>query len=209
MTTMPGPPSFDPPAAAALLRAGALVVFPTETLAGLGCDPRHPAALARLGALQGRPAGQPYPLLVPDLAAAAALAELPATARRLARRFWPGLLTLVLPARASVPASWTSADRTLALRVSGHPTAAALTRALGGPLVATSANRSGETPPRRVADVDPVLRAAVELVLPDEDAPVAGAGSTLVRVAPDGSWTVLREGALSRAAVAAVLEGAP
>lgn len=198
-------PNFDPSAVADRLRAGALVIYPTETLAGIGCDPCHEAALARLSQVKGRPAGQPYPLLVPDVVAADALALFPPAALRLAARFWPGLLTLVLPARAGVPASWTGADGTLALRISGHPVAAPLVRALGGPLVSTSANRSKEPPPTRVADVDPELRAAVELVLPDGPTPPAGTGSTLVRVAPDGGWEVLREGAIPAATIAATL----
>jgi L-threonylcarbamoyladenylate synthase len=129
-------------------------------------------------------------------------------AERLARRFWPGLLTLVLPARPGLPATWLGADGTLALRVSGHPVAGALVAALGGPLVATSANVSGQPPAARVADVDPAVRAAADLVLPDGPAPGGGVGSTLVRVTVHGGWEVLREGAIPRAAVAAAL-GAP
>lgn len=200
-------PGVDFAMVAARLRAGAVALFPTETLVGIGCDPHHSAALERLRRIKGRPEAQPYPLLVPDAPAAARLAVLPPAAERLARRLWPGMLTLVLPARPEVPAAWTATDGTIALRVSGHPLAGPLVRALGGPLVATSANRTGAAPPSRMADVDGDLRAEVDLVLPDAGAAAAGAPSTIVRVRPNGAVEILREGAIPASAIQAALEG--
>lgn len=201
---------YDYAAAAARLREGAVAIFPTETLVGIGCDPHDLAAVARIDRLKGRPPGQPYPLLIADIAAADRLALLPDVARRLAERFWPGLLTLVVPARPGLPPAWTAEDGTIALRASGHPVAAALVRALDGPLVATSANPSGAPPPTRLDQVDPALRAAVDLVLPEPRSAVAGAGSTIVRVAPDRSGAdalaVVREGAVPFAALLAAVE---
>ena len=131
-------------AAAALLRAGELVAFPTETVYGLGADARDPRAVAAIFAAKGRPAHNPLIVHVADLAAAEALAAFAAPARELAERFWPGPLTLVLPRRgAALAEAVTAGLPTVALRVPDHPLARDLLAAFGGPLAAPSANRSG------------------------------------------------------------------
>ncbi|MFN8545961.1 MAG: Sua5/YciO/YrdC/YwlC family protein, partial [Candidatus Binatia bacterium] len=112
-------------AAAAALARGELVVFPTESLYGLGADARSPAAVDRLVAVRGRDPGRPILVLVRDLRMAVTLTTVLAPAvERLAARFWPGPLTLVLPARPGLPAPLTAGTGTIGVRVPGHPTAA-------------------------------------------------------------------------------------
>jgi L-threonylcarbamoyladenylate synthase len=183
--------------AAERLRRGAIAVFPTETLVGLGCDARLPAAMARVVAIKGRPPEQPFPLLLPQGLRREDYAHFDERARRLAALFWPGTLTLVLPAGPRCLSAWTARDGTVALRQTGHPVARELVEALGAPLVATSANRSGQPAPASLADLDPGLAAEVDLVLSD-GAPGSGAGSTIVRIEAHGGWRVLREGRPSR-----------
>lgn len=121
-----------------VLRRGGLVVYPTETAYALGCDSTNPKALRQIYKVKGRSLGKQLPLIVTSLIAARRAAVFNAEALRLARRYWPGPLTLVLPERSK------SKRRTVALRVSPHPIARALAARLGRPIVSTSANRSGE-----------------------------------------------------------------
>src|SRR5207247_10337042 len=132
------------------LAAGAVVVFAAETGSGRGADARSAAAVDRLVAVRGREETKPILVLVRDLAMAETVtAEIPLAARRLAARFWPGALTLVLPARQDLPAPLTAGSGTIGVRVPGHPLAAALVGALGAPVAAPSANPPGAEPPRR------------------------------------------------------------
>jgi L-threonylcarbamoyladenylate synthase len=154
--------------AARLLRAGRLVAFPTETVYGLGADARDDAAVAAIYAAKGRPARNPVIVHVPDAAAAAALAELPPAAWRLAERFWPGPLTLVLRRRPDSPlcARVSAGGATVALRAPAHPVALDLLRRAAVPVAAPSANRSGAVSPTTAAHVAADLGA-------DTDPPLA------------------------------------
>jgi len=179
--------------AADVIACGGVVIFPTETFYGLAADPRQPAAVARVIALKGRPDGAPILLILPDLAAVDAVADpVPEAARRLMARFWPGPLTLVLPARPGLAAP-VPGPRGVGIRVSSHPVAAALARTCGHAITATSANRTGAPP-----CPDPESAAAA---LPGADAlldggPTAGGPpSTVAAVEPDGRILVLRAGA--------------
>src|SRR5829696_5608198 len=140
---------------AQLLRDGALVAFPTETVYGLGADATNDSAVARIFAAKGRPRFNPLIVHVPGLAEAEALAAFDARARETARRFWPGPLSLVLRRRPdSGLALLASAGLdTVALRAPAHPVAQALLRAAGRPLAAPSANRSGRVSPTAAAHV--------------------------------------------------------
>lgn len=182
-------------AAAAALRRGEIVAFPTETYYGLAVDALDVAALARLFALKGRGAEKASALLVADLAMLAELcAEVPAGARALADTHWPGPLTLALPARPGLPAAIVS-DGCVAARVSSHPMAAALVAAFGRPLTATSANPAGAPPARTAADVAAGFPAAALHLLDGGQTP-GGAPSTLVRLR-GGKVEVLRQGAVT------------
>jgi L-threonylcarbamoyladenylate synthase len=135
--------------AAEALRAGCLVAFPTETVYGLGADARSEAAVAAIYAAKGRPAHNPCIVHVPDVAAAAPFVDLSPTAARLADRFWPGPLTLVLRRRPDGPLAprVSAGAATVAVRAPAHPVALALLRAAGMPVAAPSANRSGAVSP--------------------------------------------------------------
>ncbi|GMG81810.1 L-threonylcarbamoyladenylate synthase [Paralimibaculum aggregatum] len=204
-----GPEESGIAAAAALLRAGQLVAFPTETVYGLGADGGDAAAVARLYAAKGRPRHNPLILHLPDLAAAARIAVLPEGARRLAAAFWPGPLTLVAPLRPGAPVAPAvmAGLPTVALRVPAHPVAAALLRAAGRPVAAPSANPSGKVSPTTAAHVLEGLDGRIAAVL-DAGPCAVGLESSIVAVEPDGGAVLLRPGGLSLEALEAAL-GAP
>src|SRR5262245_56507967 len=130
------PTSTEIRAAVSALQAGALVVFPTETLYGIGCDALDVRALERLLAAKRRPQEKGIAIVVADLAMVGRLAtSISPRARRLAEGFWPGPLTLLFPARPELPAPLV-VDGLVGARVSSHPTVAALVRGLGRPLAA-------------------------------------------------------------------------
>ncbi|MFP1644363.1 L-threonylcarbamoyladenylate synthase [Pontitalea aquivivens] len=180
--------------AAALLRTGALVAFPTETVYGLGGDARSDLAVARIFEAKGRPRFNPLIVHLPDLAAARAIARFDDRALRLASAFWPGPLTLVLPLRpdAGISDLVTAGLDTVAIRVPAHPVAQALLRAFGGPLAAPSANPSGRVSPTRAAHVVEGLGGRIAAVV-DGGACGVGVESTILALNPP---TLLRPGGL-------------
>lgn len=187
--------------AAAILRRGGLVVIPTDTVYGVAALASLPEAVERLFAAKGRPAEKAIPWLVADLAQAEATAgPAPASAHRLAARFWPGGLTLVLPV---APERQPSLPPTVAFRAPDHRVPLALLRALGEPIAATSANRSGEPSARDAREAAAALAETVELIIDDGPAP-AGVPSSIVDCASEPP-RLLREGALSRALLAEAL----
>jgi L-threonylcarbamoyladenylate synthase len=167
--------------AVAVLCEGGVVVYPTDTLYGLAADPRRPDAVARLFAVKGRPKGQAIPLIACDVAQAAAAGELNAAASRLARAFWPGPLSIVVPARDLICAEVRAGDGTIAVRVPACDAARLLARAFGFCITATSANPSGQPAGTSVATVAASVRRSVGLVLDGGETP-GGAPSTLVDV---------------------------
>lgn len=181
--------------ASAVLRAGGVVAYPTDTFYGLAADSRDPRAVARLFAVKGRAAGQAVPLIAADDAQAAAAATFNARALRLSRAFWPGPLSLVLPASDVICDEAMAADRTIALRVPACAAARALARAFGFCITATSANRSGEAPTTSAAIVRRTVGPAVDLVLDGGDTS-GGAPSTLVDARGEAPRLV-RAGAIS------------
>ncbi len=131
--------------AAAVLRAGGVVAFPTDTLYGLAVDPGSPTAVAQLYRIKGRQVDQAIPLIASDLEQVEAYAgALPPLARSLAARFWPGPLTILIPAWAGLDAAVHAGRGTVAIRVPAHALARSFAAACGRPVTATSANRSGE-----------------------------------------------------------------
>ncbi|MFN3259282.1 MAG: L-threonylcarbamoyladenylate synthase [Pikeienuella sp.] len=192
--------------AAALLRAGRLVAFPTETVYGLGGDGASDEAVAAIFAAKGRPSFNPLILHVADEEAAARLAHLPEGARRLAARFWPGPLTLVAPARAGAPVSLLARAglETVALRVPAHPVAQALLRAFGGPLAAPSANPSGRISPTTAAHVLAGLSGRIAAVIDGGACPV-GLESAVVGFDDAGAARLLRPGGLPAEEIEAAL----
>lgn len=158
------------------------MAFPTETVYGLGANALDAAAVERIFAAKGRPVTNPLIVHVPDITAARELAaDWPAQAQRLAERFWPGPLTLVLPCRSIVPNIVTAGGPTVALRVPAHPVALALLRACGLPLAAPSANRSTQLSPTRAEHVLSGLADRIDLVLDAGPTP-GGLESTVLDV---------------------------
>ena len=190
--------------AARVLRAGGLVAFPTETVYGLGADATNAEAVARLYEAKGRPSFNPLIAHVIDAAAARALARFDHAAERLAEAFWPGPLTLVLPRRADCPVAElaTAGLDTVAVRVPSHPVARAILAAVGRPLVAPSANRSGHVSPTTAQHVLADLRGRIELIVDGGQTPM-GLESTIVACLD--AAMLLRPGALPRTQIERVV----
>jgi len=192
--------------AARVLERGGLVVFPTETVYGLGARGLDAAAVARIFAAKGRPAHNPLILHVPDVAWARRLARpFPPLAEALARRFWPGPLTLVVPRAAHIPTNVTAGGPTVALRVPAHAVALALLQTVAEPLAAPSANRSNALSPTCAEHVLEGLDGRVDLVL-DAGPCAVGIESTVVDATGE-SPQVLRPGMLTARELQAVAFG--
>jgi L-threonylcarbamoyladenylate synthase len=190
--------------AARALTAGGLVAFPTETVYGLGADATNAEAVARLYEAKGRPAFNPLIAHVSDTAAARALARFDPAAERLAAAFWPGPLTLVLPKRSDCPVAElaTAGLDTIAVRAPSHPVARDILAAVGRPLVAPSANRSGHVSPTTAQHALADLRGRVELIIDGGPTPM-GLESTIVACLD--AAVLLRPGALPRAQIERVV----
>jgi L-threonylcarbamoyladenylate synthase len=190
--------------AAGVLRAGGLVAFPTETVYGLGANADDPVAVGRVFQAKGRPPTHP---LIVHIGGAEQLDEwvehVPAAARLLAERFWPGPLTLVLRRAPRVPLEATGGLETVAVRVPGHPLALALLKAFGGGIVAPSANRFGSVSPTTAEHVRSELGDAVEIVLDGGPCDV-GVESTIIDVT-GSSPSILRPGGVTREDLEAAL----
>jgi L-threonylcarbamoyladenylate synthase len=178
-----------------VLHRGGLVIFPTETVYGLAADALSEEAVRRVWEVKGRPSDKPLPVQVADVDGLRLLwREVPEDLIPLIRAFMPGPLTLVYWRSALVPDVVTAGADTVGVRIPDHPVALALLRAFGRPIVAPSANLSGEEPPSRVEDVSPRLLEQVDVVI---DAGNTGGGvpSTVLEVTTRPA-RVLRAGAL-------------
>lgn len=151
--------------AGSLLKAGGIVVYPTETLYGLGADPWQRSAVERIYRVKGRGRGKPLPLIASSLEHVMKVAQWPKAASVLAKRFWPGPLTLLLPAVRDVPQWLHGGSEKIAVRVSSHGVAVALAEAIGGLLISTSANLSGQPAVSDVERIPPTLLALVDGIL--------------------------------------------
>jgi L-threonylcarbamoyladenylate synthase len=190
--------------AAEVILRGGLVAFPTETVYGLGADALNADAVARIFAAKGRPARNPIIVHVADSAGASAVfADWPEEAERLARQFWPGPLTLVLPRRECVPDIVTAGGPTVAVRIPSHPVALALLRTCGRPIAAPSANRSTQLSPTTAAHVARDLDGQLEMILDGGPTP-GGLESTVLSLASHPP-RLLRPGLISPEAIEAVI----
>jgi L-threonylcarbamoyladenylate synthase len=175
--------------AADILKRGGVVVLPTDTVYGIAAHPGMGEAVARICTIKGRPLGKPIALLASDGEAVKRFgARFPEVARRLAGRYWPGALTLVLPCGTE----WEG------FRVPAHPETCRVIAACGGVLRVTSANLSGEMPATCAVAALKDVGLEADLVLDGGVSP-GGVPSTVVKVAEDGTLTVLREGAIPAA----------
>lgn len=168
--------------AASVLRDGGLIAYPTETFYGIGTDPRCDRAVDGLFRAKGRPSTLQIPLIAASLDQLVAVTGgLPALVGPLAERFWPGPLTLVIPAWEGLSVAIHRGQKTVAVRVPGHPVARSLCDAFGYPMTSTSANRSGEVPPTDADAVAASFCESLDLLLDGGRTP-GGQPSTIVDV---------------------------
>ena len=188
----------------AALKRGHAIVFPTETLYGLGADALNEAAVEEVFQLKGRDRSNPFPVLVADQEMLHTLvAEIPTTAQRLMDRYWPGPLTLVLPGRRNIPKPLCNPLGGVAVRISSQAIATLLVKGLGRPLTATSANPSGKEPARTLQVAKNYFANRVDVFV-DGGTLTSKSGSTVVEVKED-SVKVIREGEISAFEILQVL----
>jgi L-threonylcarbamoyladenylate synthase len=181
--------------AVSILKSGGVIAFPTDTVYGLGCDYRNREAALRIYEIKGRPPKMALPLLLGNARQISEVAlDVPEVARRLAAKFWPGALTLVVKKHPSVPDFITAGGDTVAVRLPAHPVPVALARGLGAPIVGTSANLSGQPSALNAEEACAVLGDRVDMVIDDGQVP-GGKESTIVDVSGERP-VVLREGAI-------------
>jgi L-threonylcarbamoyladenylate synthase len=182
--------------AAKWIRNGGVVAVPTDTLYGLAADPFHADAIARVFAVKGRPAGQALPLIASDTAQIAArLGPLPAVGERLAAKFWPGPLTLLISAPPALAPAVAAGTGRVGVRVPAHEIARAICRSADRPVTATSANRTGQPPTADPAEVERALGDHLDLLIDAGRSP-GGAPSTIVDVT-GSTPQLVRAGAIS------------
>ena len=189
----PEPEKIDE--AVAILHRGGVIAFPTETFYGLGADARNEAAVGKIFDVKGRDFSNPILVVIGDPEHLDAFVrDVPAGARRLMSRLWPGPLTIVFRASAPVSPMLTAGTAKIGVRLTSHPVARELARRLGGPLTATSANRSGAPECSSAADVLSQLGGGIDAVVDGGPTP-GGKGSTIVD-ATVFPVRVLREGVI-------------
>ena len=182
------------------LQHGGIVAFPTDTVYGIGASLNHQAALERIYQLKGRDLSRPLPLLLGSPSVVAQVAtDVDPRLLELARSFWPGPLTVAVPARDTMPAPVLAPDGTVGVRVPDHSVALTLAQRAGGALAVTSANISGEAPALRPEEIDPDLAEELDLIL---DGGIARLGHASTVVSLQGATiTIVREGAIPAATV--------
>jgi L-threonylcarbamoyladenylate synthase len=204
MPDAPSPSSSEVAHAASRLRAGKLVAFPTETVYGLGANALDEAAVARIFEAKGRPITSPIIVHVSSLAMArTVVAEWPPAAERLAQRFWPGPLTLVLKKRPDIPSLVTAGLETVGVRMPAHPVALRLIEAAQLPIAAPSANRFTQLSPTTAQHVREGIGDRVDYIL-DGGPCTVGIESTVLSLA-DSAPLLLRPGGISRTQIEAVI----
>jgi L-threonylcarbamoyladenylate synthase len=175
-----------------ILQKGGVIAFPTDTVYGLGADAFNPTAVERIYEIKTRPRYQQFPLLIADIRQMTALAEpVPEIAWFLARRFWPGGLTMVLSKKDSAPA-YLASGPTIAVRVPNHPVCQALIQHLGNPIIGTSANISGQPAALTAEEVEQQLGGKIDLVINGSKCP-GGRESTVVDITHEPP-VILRQG---------------
>ena len=184
--------------AAAIIRNGGVVVYPTETVYGLGCAPQINDAAMRICEIKGR-ADKPLPLACSSLTVARKVAEFNPAAERLAERFWPGPLMLVLPAIMKYGMYVTHGAKTLGVRIPDHEVSRSLARQCGGVIVSTSANKAGESPPTTAEGAIQQIGKQVDIVL-DGGPTHGGLPSTVLDLSGEQLW-VLRSGPIAGAQI--------
>ena len=188
-------------AAVSALKRGEVIVFPTETLYGLGADALNFSAVEKVFHLKGRDPNNPFPVLVADLAMVDSLvAAISPLAKLLMTRYWPGPLTLVLPARTEIPRALVNSRGGIGVRLSSQPLATELVRLLGHPLTGTSANPSGQPGAHTIAQAKNYFSEKISVYV-DGGALHSRTGSTVAAIEKD-RLRIIRDGEISREALA-------
>lgn len=191
-------------AAVRALKGGEVIVFPTETLYGLGVDALNEGAVEKVFQLKGRDPRNPIPVLVLDQEMLLTLvAAIPKTAQQLMDHYWPGPLTLVLPGRKNIPKHLCNPSGGVGVRISSQPIASFLVKGLGHPLTATSANPSGKEPARTVQEATTYFGGRVELFV-DGGTLTSKSGSTVVE-AMEENLKIIRQGEITASELRQVL----
>jgi L-threonylcarbamoyladenylate synthase len=187
-----------------LLKSGELVAFPTETVYGLGADASNPSAIAKLYAAKGRPTNHPVIVHIADSSQLSVWASsVPENALKLANKFWPGPLTLILPKAAHVRDEITGGQRSVGLRMPAHPLALELLKAFGGGVIAPSANKFGRLSPTTAEDVRSEFQDQVALVLDGGPCQV-GIESTIVDLSSSQPM-ILRPGMIEQSEIESII----
>jgi L-threonylcarbamoyladenylate synthase len=184
------------------LKAGELIIYPTDTVYGLGADALNVEAVHKVFEAKRRPPGQPLPVAVSGIRMAENLAEVGEDARRLMRAFWPGALTIVLPKRRLVPDIVTGGEGSIALRAPNHQIPLRLIEESGFPLIATSANLHGWPNPKSALEAQAQIGSKVGLVL--DAGPSSGKPSTVIDMTATPP-KILRQGPITREELSRVL----
>jgi L-threonylcarbamoyladenylate synthase len=191
--------------AAGIICSGGVVVFPTTSLYGLAADASDPVAIEKVFAIKQRPLNKPILILVPDVRDIRSLVQdIPPVAERIMTALWPGNLTLIFKAGSGLYPILTAGTGKIGIRLPVFPVARRLVRAAGRPITATSANISGQTGCSQIADLDPSVAAAVDLIL-DAGPLKGGAGSTILDVSQDPP-VLLREGSIPLSALSKIFK---
>ena len=179
-----------------VLRQGGVIAFPTETTYGIGCDPRDARAVRRIFRLKVRDQGNPLLLVASSFAQAESVAIIDEANRDIAKKHWPGPLTLILPVRNDAEiARGAAVAGTVAVRVSSSEIVHRLTHAFGFPIVATSANKSGKSEARSADEVREIFGERLDLIIDAGRLPKRRP-STVAKISPDGKVHVIRKGAV-------------
>jgi L-threonylcarbamoyladenylate synthase len=191
--------------AAQIICSGGVVVFPTTSLYGLAADASNPEAVEKVFAIKQRPLDKPILILVPDVRDIRSLVQdISPAAERIMTALWPGNLTLIFKACNGLLPCLTAGTGKIGIRLPVYPVARLLVRAAGRSITATSANISGQTGCSLIADLDPAVAAAVDLIL-DAGPLKGGAGSTILDVSQDPP-VFLREGSIPRSRIISVVQ---
>lgn len=179
-----------------ILRKGGVIVFPTDTVYGLGGNALLSHVVSRVYEIKKRPPGLTFPLLLADTSCLTGVAQdVSDTAWRLIRHFLPGGLTLILPRSPLIPEVLCGGEDTVGVRIPDHAVTLALIRGMGAPLIGTSANVSGRLPVRSCLDLDPEIKDKVDFIIDGGECP--GVESTVINVTVDPP-RLIREGIVSR-----------
>ena len=189
-------------AASKIVKKGGTIIYPTETVYGLGCDPLNLDAVKKLLEAKGKRT-KPFPILAATIEDANKAAHISLDGKKLAAKFWPGPLTMIFPKKPAIPNIVTFNLDSLGLRVPDNKIALKLIHLSGGLLIGSSANRTGEKPPRTIQEISKELKDRVNVVL-DGGITVQGTSSTVVDLTSEKP-RILREGSISYEEIADVL----